>query len=131
MIGIAAAAVIASKHDDDRHKSNYDRKYDHRYDPYYANAYDRDYDHRYNDRYDDRYHEGSRYGYNGYGGDPRWTFSCESRDNRRKYCDIPRRGHVEVYKQRSTSPCSFGRSWGVDGNTVWVKDGCRAEFAVY
>lgn len=131
VIGIAAAAVIASKHDDDRHKNNYDRKYDNRYDPYYPNTYDRNYDHRYNDRYDDRYHESSRYGYNGYGGDPRWTFSCESRDNRRKYCDIPRRGHVEVYKQRSTSPCSFGRSWGVDGNTVWVKDGCRAEFAVY
>jgi hypothetical protein len=133
VVGIAAAAIIASKHDDDHHKNK--NKYDRRYDPYYDGAYDRTYDNRYDNRhdsrYDDRYRESTRYGYNGYGGDPRWTFNCESRGDRRNYCDVPRRGHVEVYKQRSLSPCTYGRSWGMDGHTVWVKDGCRAEFAVY
>jgi hypothetical protein len=131
VVGLAAAAIIASQHDDDRHKNNYDRKYDQRYDAYYGGNYDRNNDHRYDPRYDDRYHENSRYGYNGYGGDPRSTFSCESRDDRKAYCRVPRSGHVEVHKQRSNSPCTFGRSWGLEGNTVWVKNGCRAEFAVY
>jgi hypothetical protein len=109
VVGLAAAAVIASNQHDDHH-----------------NKHNNNYD-----RYDDRYHANTRYGYNGYGGDPRRTFNCESRDDRKKYCDIPKRGHVEVYKQRSASPCTYGRSWGVDGNSVWVKNGCRAEFAVY
>lgn len=45
------------------------------------------------DRYDDDY------------GNPRRTFSCESKDDRFTYCALPFRGHVEVYKQRSSSPC--------------------------
>ena len=34
-------------------------------------------------------------------------------------------------KQRSSKPCRHVHSWGVEGNSVWVADGCRAEFAVY
>ena len=79
----------------------------------------------------DRYYSNSRYGYNGYGGDPRRTFTCESKNSRRNYCNIPTRGHVEIYKQHSPSPCTYGRSWGVNGDRVWVEDGCRAEFAVF
>jgi len=44
------------------------------------------------------------------------------------YCDVPRHGHVEVYKQRSLSPARTV-FLGKDGHRV-VKDGCRAEFAV-
>jgi hypothetical protein len=113
IVGLAAAAVVASKQHDDHHKNDDNRNYDDRY------------------RYDDNRYANSRYGYNGYGGDPRRVFTCESRDNRRQYCDIPTRGHVEVYRQRSSSPCTYGRSWGVDRNSVWVTDGCRAEFAVF
>ena len=57
--------------------------------------------------------------------------AANQRTGRRNYCSIPARGHVEVYKQRSSSPCTYGRSWGVSGDRVWVEDGCRAEFAVY
>jgi hypothetical protein len=120
VVGIAAAAIIASNSHDDHHNNNK-----------HNNNYDNSYNNNYNNRYDDRYYENSRYGYNGYGGDPRRTFSCESKGNRRNYCDIPKRGHVEVYKQRSSSPCTYGRSWGVSGDRVWVEDGCRAEFAVF
>ena len=117
VVGIAAAAIIASNQHDDHHNKNHDNRYNDRYDDRYG--------------YDDRYYANSRYGYNGYGGDPRRVFSCESRNDRRNYCDIPARGHVEVYRQRSAKPCTYGRSWGVNGNSVWVGDGCRAEFAVF
>ena len=117
VVGIAAAAIIASNQHDDHHNKNKNNN--------------KNYDNNYYDSYDDRYYSNSRYGYNGYGGDPRRTFSCESRDDRRTYCNIPMRGHVEVYKQRSSSPCKYGRSWGVNGDRVWVEDGCRAVFAVY
>lgn len=80
-------------------------------------------DDRYNDGYDDRY--------DNYGGNPRRTFRCESNKNRFVYCNIPTRGHVEVYKQLSSSDCIYGRSWGSDRDRVWVSNGCRAEFAVY
>jgi hypothetical protein len=124
VIGIAAAAIIASNQHDDHHNKNNNN---------YDNRYDNRYDGRYDSRYDDsnRNYENNRYGYNGYGGDPRRTFSCESRNDRRNYCSIPGRGHVEIYKQRSSNPCRHGHSWGVEGNSVWVADGCRAEFAVY
>lgn len=124
VVGLAAAAIIASNNHDDHHnKSNKNKNYD--------NRYNDSYDDRYYDDYRGRNYDTSRYGYNGYGGDPRRTFSCESRDDRRTFCDIPTRGHVEVYKQRSSSPCTHGRSWGVKGDRVWVEDGCRAVFAVF
>ena len=103
VIGLAAAAVAADKHNDR------------------------------NDRYDDNYnHYNNNYGNNyGYGGNPRSTVRCESKDNRFKYCNLPFRGHVEVYKQQSSDPCIHGRSWGTEGNRMWVNNGCRADFAVY
>ena len=113
VVGIAAAAIIASNQHDD-HKNN-----------------NKNYDNNYYDSYHDRDYNNSRYGYNGYGGDPRRTFSCGSKNDRRNYCNIPTRGHVEVYKQRSSKPCTYGRSWGINGDRVWVEDGCRAEFAVF
>ena len=127
VVGLAAAAIIAANKHDDHHNN----KHSNNYNDDYSNSYRNNYDSRYNDRYNDRYYENSRYGYNGYGGDPRWTFRCESKNDRRNYCNIPARGHVEIYKQRSASPCTYGRSWGVSGHEVWVKDGCRAEFAVF
>lgn len=68
-----------------------------------------------------------RYGY----GDPRRTIRCESNDNRLSYCGLPYRGHVEVYRQHSSSPCVYARSWGVERGRLWVSNGCRADFAVY
>ena len=127
VVGLAAAAIIASNQHDDHHKN----KHNNSHNDNYGNSYNTGYYDRYYDRHDDRYYDNTRYGYNGYGGDPRRIFSCESKNDRKNYCDIPKRGHVEVYKQRSASPCTYGRSWGVDGNSVWVKNGCRAEFAVY
>lgn len=102
VLGLVAAAIIADKHNDRTNNRN---------------------DDRYNDGYDDRY--------DNYGGNPRSTVRCESTSNRFVYCNLPRRGHVEVYKQLSSSDCVYGRSWGTDRDRVWVSNGCRAQFAVY
>lgn len=68
---------------------------------------------------------------NRYGGNPRNVFRCESENNRFTYCRIPSGGHIEIYKQLSSSRCVYGRSWGSERNRIWVSHGCRAEFAVY
>jgi len=115
IIGLAAAAVAADKNNDHRN-NNYNNNYGN-------NSYNSNYgNNSYNNNYGNNY---------GYGGNPRSTFRCESKDNRFTYCNIPYRGHVEVYKQQSSSPCTHGRSWGTEGNRVWVSNGCRADFAVY
>ncbi|XP_035827684.1 lectin ADEL-like [Aplysia californica] len=37
---------------------------------------------------------------------------------------------MQVAKQQSTAACTFGTSFGFVGNTMWVNDGCRADFSV-
>ena len=85
-------------------------------------------------QHDDHHDRNDSYGYgNGYGhgGNPRNTFRCESKDNRFRYCNLPYRGHVEVYRQLSSNQCIYGRTWGLERNRIWVSHGCRADFAVY
>ena len=80
-------------------------------------------------QHDDHHDRNDGYG-NGYG-NPRNTLRCESRDNRFRYCNLPYRGHVEVYRQLSSNQCVYGRSWGLERNRIWVSHGCRADFAIY
>ena len=71
-------------------------------------------------------------GYNGYGGNPSYvgrTIRCESKDGRTRYCGMNTRYGVTIVRQRSSSPCLQGRTWGATGNQVWVTGGCRADFA--
>lgn len=90
-----------------------------------------------NDRYNGSYNGSYDYGYgnNGYYGNGNsWgrEFTCASKDNRTQWCgNVARREHVEVRRQLSNTPCSFGRTWGVDRGQVWVSQGCRAVFVVY
>ena len=56
--------------------------------------------------------------------------ACESRDRIRRFCGISVEGGVRLLRQLSSSPCEQGRSWGWDGDGVWVDAGCRAEFEV-
>jgi Zn-finger nucleic acid-binding protein len=58
------------------------------------------------------------------------TFYCESGDGRRHYCSEGARGSVRLVRQKSGSPCIFGRTWGRDNAGVWVDRGCRADFEV-
>jgi len=52
---------------------------------------------------------------------------CESHDNREKTCAFS--GRAVLVKQLSKAACIEGRTWGQRGNTLWVDDGCRGEFA--
>ena len=55
---------------------------------------------------------------------------CASDDFNRHFCSITSYGGVELLRQRSESPCIYGRTWGVAGDSIWVDRGCRADFAV-
>jgi hypothetical protein len=56
---------------------------------------------------------------------------CESHRDRVQHC--PAGGIIvdaKIVRQLSNSPCIEGQSWGYNDQAVWVRDGCRAEFAV-
>ncbi|QIL20730.1 DUF3011 domain-containing protein [Thermomonas sp. HDW16] len=77
--------------------------------------------------YNDGYYgnQGNGHG-NGYGS----TVRCESNDGRTNRCAINGRGRAQLTRQLSRSACIEGRTWGSDSGSVWVSQGCRAEFTV-
>jgi hypothetical protein len=54
--------------------------------------------------------------------------TCESVDREKKECDMDTRGDVRMIKQLSRKRCTQGENWGVSKHSVWVTDGCRAQF---
>lgn len=69
--------------------------------------------------------QGNGVGY-GYGS----TVRCESNNGRVNRCAINGRGRAQLVRQLSSSACIEGRTWGSDSNSIWVSQGCRAEFSV-
>jgi hypothetical protein len=69
----------------------------------------------------------------GYGGyeDDYEIISCNSKNNKYKYCPVRVRSHAELVRQRSRNSCRFNKTWGYDRRGVWVSKGCRADFAIY
>lgn len=59
------------------------------------------------------------------------TVTCESRDSRRKTCDLPNADESSIYMERklSSAACVEGSSWGKTDRGIWVDRGCRATFA--
>jgi hypothetical protein len=60
------------------------------------------------------------------------TVTCESINYRDQECPVSG-GPVTFVQQLSAPPgnCIEGQTWGVDrNNTIWVRNGCRAEFRV-
>ncbi len=55
---------------------------------------------------------------------------CESHEGRTTLCEADTRFGVELTRQISAAECVFRRSWGYNERGIWVKDGCRAEFAL-
>ncbi len=55
---------------------------------------------------------------------------CASDNGGRNNCPTDTRGGVQLIRQRSGSPCDFGRTWGYDRRGIWVDRGCRAEFQI-
>jgi hypothetical protein len=54
--------------------------------------------------------------------------TCESQNNRTRSCSIYTGGRVRLVRQLSSASCAG--NWGYNANRIWVKDGCRAQFAV-
>ena len=55
-------------------------------------------------------------------------FSCESKDQNLKYCDVDTSAGVRLTRQVSNMPCIKGRTWDYGRFGVWVDHGCRGEF---
>ena len=61
----------------------------------------------------------------------RTTVRCESSNNHYRECTFNGFGSVAIGRQLSSVACQEGRSWGVkNDNTIWVNNGCRADFYV-
>jgi hypothetical protein len=59
------------------------------------------------------------------------TIRCESDRGHRHECSFDGFGRVELRRQLSRTDCIEGRTWGLEGrHTVWVSNGCRADFFV-
>lgn len=56
--------------------------------------------------------------------------TCESQNGDRQVCTTRTRGGVAIAQQLSQSSCIQGRSWGYDDNSIWVDQGCRAQFVI-
>jgi len=54
---------------------------------------------------------------------------CES-GGKMNRCGFSGMGTVTVMRQLSKSACVQGKTWGYSGNTIWVDNGCRADFLV-
>lgn len=89
----------------------------------YDDGYGGGYNGGYNDDYYGNQGNGSGYGYGS-------TVRCESNDGRIRRCSINGRGRAQLVRQLSRSACIEGRTWGSDSGSVWVSQGCRAEFTV-
>jgi hypothetical protein len=55
-------------------------------------------------------------------------FKCESNSGGRRHCPVSTVGGVKIVRQLSQSACIQHATWGFDRNSVWVSQGCRAEF---
>ena len=53
---------------------------------------------------------------------------CESTDGAVRRCPVDTRRGVRLLQELSKGVCVEGRSWGVEVDAIWVRDGCRAEF---
>ena len=69
------------------------------------------------------------YGGDGYQGYQDDIIRCESNDGRTRECPIGG-GRVLLERQLSRASCIEGRSWGYGRGSVWVSQGCRADFRV-
>lgn len=52
---------------------------------------------------------------------------CESNDNRQQVCNTGWRDAI-IVRQLSKTRCTEGQNWGTRNGSVWVSNGCRADF---
>lgn len=55
---------------------------------------------------------------------------CESVDGALHECDVDTTRGIGLIRELSKAPCVLNRTWGYRADVIWVREGCRAEFAV-
>jgi hypothetical protein len=58
------------------------------------------------------------------------TITCESTSRQVRHCPVDTSGGVSLETQYSRAGCYQGSTWGYDAHSIWVSNGCRAEFHV-
>ncbi len=61
---------------------------------------------------------------------PPKTIRCASQPDERVECPTESSGRVTIVKTTTDDPCIEGTTWGYGPRTIWVTDGCSAEFAL-
>jgi hypothetical protein len=61
----------------------------------------------------------------------RRTVTLGDSNNSRKRVWVGRNARIQLVRTLSKNRCVRGSSWGYDGSYLWVRRGCRAQFAVY
>ena len=56
------------------------------------------------------------------------TVTCSSKPGERASCAADTSKGVVLLRSMGDAPCLLGRTWGYDQTSVWVSDGCSAEF---
>jgi Protein of unknown function (DUF3011) len=59
---------------------------------------------------------------------PQPSLTCTSRPGERAQCPADTSGGVVLLRSTGEAPCLLGKTWGYDQISVWVADGCSAEF---
>ena len=57
------------------------------------------------------------------------AYRCESEQGRHQECRAPAPGRQMLVRQVSETACVEGQTWGSRDGGVWVRGGCRGEFA--
>jgi hypothetical protein len=57
------------------------------------------------------------------------TITCTSTPGQRTQCAADTSRGVVLLRSRGDAPCLLGKTWGYDQTSIWVSDGCSAEFA--
>ena len=63
----------------------------------------------------------------GWGGNYAGTINCDSKNYQYKRCSVYTNGRVDLLDTNGGT-CRQGYSWGYDANSIWVNNGCRAQF---
>jgi Protein of unknown function (DUF3011) len=56
------------------------------------------------------------------------TVACISKPGERTQCPADTSAGVVLLRSTGAAPCLLGKTWGYDQTSVWVSDGCSAEF---
>src|SRR5262249_10491171 len=58
------------------------------------------------------------------------TIACSSKPGERQDCPADTSRGVVLARSTGEAPCLLGKSWGYGDRSIWVSDGCSAEFVV-